>query len=106
MRSHFAKLRLCLICRESGINLNLDKCVCLVYSGKILGFIVSNEGKLPDPKKIQEIVNMPDPKTPLQIQAYTSILCCQSLLSFSNSQEAVQSATEFSFSQSRYVNAR
>ncbi len=46
----------------------------------------SNEGKLPDPKKIHEIVNMPDPKTPQQIQVYTSILCCQSLLSFSNSQ--------------------
>lgn len=66
----------------------------------------SNEGKLPDPKKIHEIVNMPDPKTPQQIQVYTSILCCQSLLSFSNSQEVVQSARQFSFLQSRYVNAR
>jgi hypothetical protein len=57
-----------------------------VYSGKILGFIVSNEGKLPDLKRIQEIVNMRDPKTPQQIQVYTSILCCQGLFSFSNSQ--------------------
>jgi hypothetical protein len=30
----------------------------------ILGFIVSKEGTLPDPKKIQAIVNMPPLKNP------------------------------------------
>jgi hypothetical protein len=30
----------------------------------ILGFIISKEGKLPDPKKIQAIINMPPPKNP------------------------------------------
>jgi hypothetical protein len=34
----------------------------MVFSGMILGFIVSKEGKLLDPKKIQAIVNMPPPK--------------------------------------------
>jgi hypothetical protein len=36
----------------------------MVFSGMILGFIVSKERKLPNPKKIQAIVNMPPPKNP------------------------------------------
>jgi len=32
-----------------------------------IGFIVSKEWKLPNPKKIQIIVNMPPPKNPQQI---------------------------------------
>jgi len=32
--------------------------------GDDLGFYVYKEGKLPDPKKIQAIVNMPPPKNP------------------------------------------
>jgi hypothetical protein len=39
----------------------------------ILGFIVSKEGKLPDPKKIQVIVNMPPPKNPQQIQVFNGM---------------------------------
>jgi hypothetical protein len=50
--------------REYGINLNPEKCAFMVFSGMILGFIVSNEGKLLDPKKIQAIVNMPSPRNP------------------------------------------
>jgi hypothetical protein len=34
------------------------------FLGMILGFIVSNEGKLLNPKKIQAIINMPPPKNP------------------------------------------
>jgi hypothetical protein len=52
------KLKLCFQkCREYGINMNLDKCAFIVFSRMILGFIVSKEGKLPNPKKIQTIVN-------------------------------------------------
>jgi hypothetical protein len=51
-------------CREYGINLNPNKCAFMVFSGMILGFIISNEGKLLDPKKIQAIVNMLPPKNP------------------------------------------
>jgi len=36
----------------------------MVFSGMILGYIVSKEGKLLNPKKIQAIVNMPPPKNP------------------------------------------
>jgi hypothetical protein len=42
----------------------------MVFSRMILGFIVSKEGKLPYPKKIQAIVNMPPPKNPQQIQVF------------------------------------
>jgi hypothetical protein len=51
-------------CKEYGIILNPNKCAFMVFSRMILGFIVSEEGKLPDPKKIQAIVNMPPPKNP------------------------------------------
>jgi hypothetical protein len=53
MESHLQKLRLCFQkCKEYGISLNLNKCAFMVFSGMILGFIVSKEGKLPNPKKI------------------------------------------------------
>jgi hypothetical protein len=65
MESHLQRLELCFQkCREYGISLNLDKCAFMVFSGMILGFIVSKVGKLLDPKKIQAIVNMPPPRNP------------------------------------------
>ncbi len=65
MESHLQKLRLCFQkCRKYGISLNPNKCAFMVFSGMILGFIISKEGKLLDPKKIQAIVNMPRPKNP------------------------------------------
>jgi hypothetical protein len=39
----------------------------MVFSRMILGFIVSKEGKLLDPNKIQAIINMPPPNKPQQI---------------------------------------
>jgi hypothetical protein len=36
----------------------------MVFSGMILGFIVSKKGKVPYLKKIQAIVNMPPLKNP------------------------------------------
>jgi hypothetical protein len=36
----------------------------MVFLGLILGFIISKEGKIPDPKKVQAIMNMPVPTTP------------------------------------------
>ncbi len=42
----------------------------MVFSGIILGFIVSKGRKLLDPKKIQAIVNMLPPKNPQQIQVF------------------------------------
>ncbi len=62
MDSHLQKCKVCFQkCKEYGISLNPDKCAFL---GMILGFIISKEGKLLDPKKIQAIVYMPPPKNP------------------------------------------
>jgi hypothetical protein len=36
----------------------------MVFSRMILGFIVSKEGNLLDPKEIQTIINIPPPKNP------------------------------------------
>jgi hypothetical protein len=47
-----------------GINFNLEKCMFLVYSWGILGYIVSNEGKLLYPNKIWAIKDMPPQKNP------------------------------------------
>jgi hypothetical protein len=53
MESHLMKLILyCKKCKEYKINLNLYKCAFMVFSRLILGFIVSKEGKIQDPKKV------------------------------------------------------
>ncbi len=41
--------------------------------GTILGFIVSKEGKTPNPKKIKALVKMPIPKTPQEIQVFNAM---------------------------------
>jgi hypothetical protein len=75
MESQLQKLRLCFQkCREYDISMNLDKCAFMVFSRMILGFIISKEGKLPNPKKIQTIINMPPPKNPQQIMVSLSNL--------------------------------
>jgi len=67
MESHLQKLKLCFQkCREYGISLNPDKCAFMVFSKMILGFIISKQGKLPDLKKIQTIINMLPPKNSQQ----------------------------------------
>jgi hypothetical protein len=68
---HLQKLILCFQkCKEYDISLNIDKCAFMVFSIMILGFTISKEGKLLDPKKIQAILNMPPPKNPQQIQVF------------------------------------
>jgi len=63
--SHLENLRLCFQkCRGYGIIFNLNKCAFMIFSGMILGFIVSKEKKLPNLKKIQAIINMPPPRNP------------------------------------------
>jgi hypothetical protein len=74
MESHLQKLKLCFQkCIEYGISLNPDKCAFMVFLGMILVFIISKEGKLPYPKKIQAIINMPPPKNPHQIQIFNGM---------------------------------
>jgi hypothetical protein len=46
------KFKLCFQkCKEYQININLDKCAFMAFSGPILGSIVSKEGKIPNPNK-------------------------------------------------------
>jgi hypothetical protein len=53
MGSRLQKLKLCFQkCKEYGISLNPNKCAFMVFSGTILGFIVSKKGKPPNAKKI------------------------------------------------------
>jgi hypothetical protein len=74
MESHLMKLKLCFQkCKEYRINLNPNKCAFMVFVGLILGFIVSKEGKILDPKKVQAIVNMPVPTNPEQIQVFNGM---------------------------------
>jgi hypothetical protein len=39
-------------CKKCKIGLNPEKCEFMVFSRLILGFIVSKEGKIPNPKKV------------------------------------------------------
>jgi hypothetical protein len=65
MENHLMKLKLCVTkFKEYRISLNLEKCAFMVFSGLILRFIVFKERKIPDPKKVQAIVNMPIPTNP------------------------------------------
>jgi len=50
-------------CKDFSSSFNLEKCMFLVYFRVILKYIVSKEGKLPNPKKILAIVNMLPLKT-------------------------------------------
>jgi len=74
MESHLQKLRLRFQkCKEHDISLTPNKCAFMVFSGMILGFIISKEGKLPYLKKIQVIVNMPPPKNPQHTQVFNGM---------------------------------
>jgi hypothetical protein len=68
LKTHVAKLQLCFdIHQKFGTSLNPKKCMFLVYSRVILGYIVFKVGKLPNPKTISVIVNIPASKTPKDI---------------------------------------
>jgi hypothetical protein len=74
MEIHLQKFKLCLKnCKEYGNSQNPQKCALMVFSGMVLGLVVSKEGKLLDSKKIQTIVNMPPPKNSQQIQVFNGM---------------------------------
>jgi hypothetical protein len=65
MESHLMKFILCFKkCKEYTMSLNLEKCVFMIFSRLILRFIISKEGKIPDPKKVYAIMHMPIPTNP------------------------------------------
>jgi hypothetical protein len=45
----------------------------MVFSKSILRFIVSKEGKISNPKKVEAIVNMPVLTNPKQIQVFNGM---------------------------------
>jgi hypothetical protein len=74
MSTHFLKLGKCFLQRrEYGISLNPDKCAFMLCSWIILKFIVSKEGNIPNPKKVEALVKMPIPKTPQKIQVFNGM---------------------------------
>jgi hypothetical protein len=56
-------------CQFYHIRLNLHKCVFCVESGHLLGFIVSRQGILVDPLKVEVILNLPPPSTLHQLKS-------------------------------------
>jgi hypothetical protein len=56
-------------CRYFRIRLNPNKCSFCVTSGCLLGFIVSTMGIMVDPLKVEAIVQLPPPRTILQLQS-------------------------------------
>ncbi len=74
LSTHLEKLEICFLkCREFAINLKPDKCAFMVFSGTILGFIMSKESKVMDPKKVEALVNMLVPTTPQEIQVFNKM---------------------------------
>jgi hypothetical protein len=71
---HFEKLNKCFLkSKKFGISSNTNKCVFMVFLGTILGFIVSKEGKIMDPKKVEVVINMPILTTPQEIQVFNGM---------------------------------
>jgi hypothetical protein len=56
-------------CCYYAIRLNTQKCVFCVESRRVLGFIVSIHGIQVDPLKVEDILNLPPPSTPRQLQS-------------------------------------
>jgi len=74
MDNHLQKLILCSQkCKKYGNSLNPNKCAFMIFSAMILGFVVSKEGKLSNPKKIQTIINVPPLKNPQHIQVFNGM---------------------------------
>jgi hypothetical protein len=64
LKTHVAKLQLCFdIHQKFGTSLNPKKCMFLVYSGVILGYVVFKVEKLPNLKMVSIITNTLTPKT-------------------------------------------
>ncbi len=54
LSTHFKKFKKCFLkCKKFGIKLNPNKFAFMVFSRIIQGFIVSKEGKVMDPKKVE-----------------------------------------------------
>ena len=63
---HLHKIFMCY--RYYNICLNPHKCIFVVELGRLLRFIVANDGIRVDPLKVEAIMNLPLPRTILQLQ--------------------------------------
>jgi len=69
-KDHIFHLReIFLRCRHSNICLNPHKCIFIVESGRLLGFIVSKDGIRVDPLKFKSILTLPPPNNLTQLQS-------------------------------------
>lgn len=50
-------------CRQNNVNLNLEKCIFLFFFGLILSYMICWIGKLPNPSKMSDILQLEPPKT-------------------------------------------
>ena len=55
-------------CRFYNIRLNPHTCLFFIESGRLLGFIVSKDGIRVDPNKVKAIIELPAPRSILQLQ--------------------------------------
>jgi hypothetical protein len=69
-QDHIGHLRaIFLRCRFYRIRLNPHKCIFVVESGRLLGFVVSKDGIRVDPLKIKAILALPPPNNLTQLQS-------------------------------------
>jgi hypothetical protein len=68
LKKNVEALRLMLAkCRQHRISLNLKKCILCVPFEILLGHIVSRQGLMVDPTKIAITINLPPPKSVMQL---------------------------------------
>jgi hypothetical protein len=74
MDNHLMKFIFCFQkCRKYRINFNPDKCAFMIFLGRILGFILSKERKIPNLKKVQATMNVLVPKNPQHIRVFNGM---------------------------------
>ncbi len=67
---HLQQLRTCFQrFRNAGLKVNAKKCSFGLKEIPYLGYIITREGVMPDPKKIQGIVDLERPKTTTEVKA-------------------------------------
>lgn len=59
--------------REVGLTLRLDKILFAREEIPFLGFILSTKGVRPDPEKIRAILEIPEPRTRLELQSFIGV---------------------------------
>ncbi|KAK7575703.1 hypothetical protein V9T40_011989 [Parthenolecanium corni] len=60
--------------QSAGMTLNVEKCKFFQQSVKYLGFIVSDQGISPDPKRVEAIYEYRTPKTKKEVQSFLGVI--------------------------------